>query len=282
MAVRGDPSALRWLIGVQLSNYRKRTGRTMAEAAQAIGCSPAKVGHLESGRNQQQPAEITGLLRFYGADLADIERLASLAGSADRQTWWAPWTDVVPDWLRTFVGLEGLASHVTHYAPSVFHALLQTEGYSLGVTTGSGRVRPDHDERTVSLRMERQRRLSNDEPLTLTALIEESVLDRPVGSTATMRGQLEHLLAMSERDNVEVRVLPTSLGVHDGLIGEFTLLDFAAAQSIVYVEIVNGAIYVQDQQQVAGYARIVDGLRAASLSPARTAEAIRSRVSALT
>ncbi len=283
MAVRGDPSALRWLIGVQLANHRKRAGKTMAEAARAIGCSPAKVGHLESGRNQQQPSEVTALLRCYGDDIADIERLASLAGSADRQTWWAPWTDVVPDWLRTYVGLEGLASHVANYSPSVIHALLQTEDYSLGVTTGGGRVRPDHDERTVSLRMERQRRLSNDaEPLGLTALIEESVLDRPIGSTATMRGQLEHLLVMAERDNVEVRVLPTALGLHDGLIGEFTLLDFAAAQSIVYVEIVNGAVYIQDQQQVAGYTRIVDRLRAAALSPARTAEAIRSRLSALT
>jgi transcriptional regulator with XRE-family HTH domain len=268
---------------VQLTSYRKRAGSTINEAAAAMGCSPGKVGHLESGRNQQQPAEITELLRFYGADLADIERLASLAGSADRQTWWAPWTDVVPDWLRTFVGLEGLASHVADYAMSIVPALLQTEEYSLGVTTGGGRVRPDHDERTVSLRMERQRRLSNDtEPLGLTALIEESVLDRPIGSRATMRAQLEHLLAMSERDNIEVLVLPTALGLHDGLVGPFTLLDFAAAQSIVYVEIVNGALYVQDQQQVAGYARTVDRLRAAALSPARTAEAIRSRVSALT
>jgi transcriptional regulator with XRE-family HTH domain len=280
--VRADPSALRWLIGVQLTNYRKRAGKTMAQGAAAIGCSPGKVGHLESGRNQQQPEEITGLLRFYGVDLADVERLASLAGSTDRQTWWAPWTDVVPDWLRTFVGLEGLALRSSTYSTSAIPALLQTEDYSLGVTTGSGRVRPDHDERTVSLRMERQRRLFNDtEPLNLTALIEESVLDRPIGSTATMRAQLEHLIAISERDNVEVLVLPTALGAHDGLVGPFTLLDFAAAQSIVYVEIVNGAVYVQDQQQVAGYARIVDRLRAVALPPARTAESIRSRLSAL-
>ncbi len=282
MPVRADPSALRWLVGVQLTNYRKRAGQTMTAAAQAIGCTAGKVGHLESGRNQQQPAEITELLRFYGADLADIERLASLAGSADRQTWWAPWTDVVPDWLRTFVGLEGLASQSSTYSTSAIPALLQTEDYSLGVTTGSGRVRPDHDERTVSLRMERQRRLSNDtEPVNLTALIEESVLDRPIGSTATMRAQLEHLLAISERDNVEVLLLPTAIGAHDGLVGPFTLLDFAAVQSIVYVEVVNGAVYVQDQQQVTGYTRIVDRLRAAALSPAHTAEAIRSRLSAL-
>ncbi|MGH3811166.1 MAG: Scr1 family TA system antitoxin-like transcriptional regulator [Pseudonocardiaceae bacterium] len=69
----------------------------------------------------------------------------------------------------------------------------------------------------------------------LTALIEESVLDRPIGSTATMRAQFEHLISMPEGDNIEVLVLPTTLGLHDGLVGPFTLLDFAA-QSIVYVE----------------------------------------------
>lgn len=282
MATRPDPSALRWLIGVQLTQQRKRAAVTMAQAAQAIGCSTAKIGHLESGRNQQQPEEITGLLRFYGAELADVERLASLAGRADRQTWWAPWTDVVPDWLRTFVGLEGLASHVTDYAMAVLPALLQTEAYSLGLTTGHGRVRPDHDERTVSLRMERQRRLANDDaPLGLTALVEESVLDRPIGSRETMRAQFEHLLAMAERATVEVLVLPTDLGLHDGLTGPFTLLDFAAAQSVAYVEIVNGAVYIQDQQQVAGYTRIVDRLRAVALPPSRSAEAIRSRLAAL-
>ncbi|MGH3699033.1 MAG: Scr1 family TA system antitoxin-like transcriptional regulator [Pseudonocardiaceae bacterium] len=60
----------------------------------------------------------------------------------------------------------------------------------------------------------------------------------PIGSSATMRAQLEHLIAMSERDNMEVLVLPTDLGLHDGLAGPFTLLDFTAAQSIVYVDVV--------------------------------------------
>lgn len=280
MADRTDPSALRWLIGVELGSYRKRAGQTMAAAAKEIGCSPAKVGHLESGRNQQQPAEVTGLLRFYGADQADIDRLASLAGSADQQTWWAPWTEVVPDWLRTFVGLEGLASHISDYAMSVIPALLQTEDYSLGVTQGSGRVRPDHFERTVNLRMERQRRLYADNPVRLTAIIEEAVLDRPIGTADTMRGQLEHLIRMSERDNIEVLLLPTSVGRHDALASAFTVLDFAAAQSIVYVEQVNGAVYIQDQDQVSGYNQIVARLRDAALSPEQTIEAINVRLDA--
>ncbi|MGH3825426.1 MAG: helix-turn-helix domain-containing protein [Pseudonocardiaceae bacterium] len=283
MADRENPSALRWLIGVELANFRRRAGRRATDAAKAIGCSQGKIGHMESGRNQQQPAEVTDLLRYYGADLADIERLASLAGGADRQTWWAPWTEVVPDWLRTFVGLEGLARTASDYATFVVPALLQTSDYSLGATAGGGRVRPDHTERVVGLRMDRQRRLdSESEPLHLVALIEESVLDRPIGGPAVMRGQLEHLIALSERDNVDIQVLPTSVGFHDGGVGAFTLLDFAQAQSIAYVEIVNGAVYVQDQDEVAGYTRIITMLREIALSPADTVAAIRARLTALT
>jgi Domain of unknown function (DUF5753)/Helix-turn-helix domain len=283
MADREDPSALRWLIGVELGNFRKRAGKRAIDAAKVISCSPGKIGHLESGRNQQQPAEVTDLLRYYGADLADIERLASLAGGADRPTWWAPWTDVVPDWLRTFVGLEGLASTASDYATFGVPALLQTHDYSLGVTAGGSRVRPDHTERVVGLRMDRQRRLHSDsDPLQFLALIEESVLDRPIGGPAVMRRQLEHLISMSERDNVEIQVLPTSVGSHDGGVGPFKLLDFAQAQSIAYIEIVNGAIYIQDQDQVVGYTRIVTRLRAVALSPADTVAAIRARLTALT
>jgi transcriptional regulator with XRE-family HTH domain len=282
VAERGDPSALRWLIGVELTNFRKRAGITMAEAAKVLGCSGAKVGHLESGRNQQQPADVTALMHCYRADRADIDRLASLAGNADQQTWWAPWTAVVPDWLRTFVGLEGLATHVADYSTAVFPALLQTEDYSLGVTVGNIRVRPDHNERTVGLRMDRRRRLfSEEEPLRLTALIEEAVLDRPIGGPDVMRGQFEHLVTMSEWDNVEIRVLPTSIGAHDALLGPFNVLDFAQAQSIGYVEVLNGALYVQDQDQVDGYTRAVRGLREIALSPADSVSAIQARITDL-
>lgn len=279
MADREDPSAVRWLVGVELTRFRERAGKKIGEAAKVIKCSPGKIGHMESGRNQQQPGEVRDLLRFYGADQADIDRLSSLAGSAGEQTWWAPWTDVVPDWLRTFVGLEGLAAQSSIYAPLVFPALLQTERYALGGTAGHIRVRPDHNERTVSLRMERQRRLFvDDEPLKLSVMLEEAVLDRPIGGPDVLRSQLEHVLQLIEHENIEVRVLPTAIGSHEGLVGPFTVLDFAKAQSIAYVELVNGAFYVQDQDQVNGYNRTVDRLREVALSPEESAGVIRSRL----
>ena len=283
MAERGDPSALRWLIGVELHNYRKRAGQTLAAAARALGCSAGLVSHFEKGLYFPQPEQIAGLLSFYGAPAWDVERLSSLSGRAEQRTWLAPWNDIIPDWTKTFVGLEGLAAREITYMPLVLPALVQTEAYSVGATAGSARVRPDQVERLVSLRMERQRRLINDtDPLRLTAIIEESVLDRPIGDVETMRGQLQHLVELAERDNVEIRVLPTAVGRHDSLEGRFTVLHLAQAQSIGYIEYPDGAIYVQDQDQVAAYTRTAESLRSAALSQRESVDELTARLASLT
>lgn len=44
--------------------------------------------------------------------------------------------------------------------------------------------------------------------------------------------------------------LPVTVAAHDGLDGDFLLLDFDEAQSIGYIEYPTGAIYIQDQDQV--------------------------------
>jgi transcriptional regulator with XRE-family HTH domain len=282
VAVRGDPSPLRWLIGVELARYRNTAGLSLAQASATLGMSKAKLGHLETGRQQQDPDDIARLLATYRAEQRDIDRLTSLTGRADEATWWAPWAQVVPDWLKTFVGLEGLASHEVIYAPLVLPALVQTEAYSVGATEGSARVRPDQVERAVSLRTERQRRLLNDtEPLRLTAIIEESVLDRLIGNVETMREQLQRLVELAERDNVEILVLPTAVGRHDSLKGRFTVLQFAQAQPIGYIEYPDGAIYVQDQDQVAGYTRTAESLRSAALSQNESVDALNARLASL-
>ncbi|GAA3019290.1 helix-turn-helix domain-containing protein [Actinokineospora globicatena] len=283
---RVDPSALRWLIGVELTNYRKQAGASQAEVGKALKISGGMVAHFEVGRHLPSPQQIDVMLSHYGAPRYDIDRLSYLAGRADKSSWLARWNDVIPDWARTYVGLEGLASHVVAYAPSVLNALTQTREYSLGATAHSARVRADQEERMVGLRMERQHRLYGENSLHLTMIIEESVLDRPIGGREVMRGQLEHLLDLAERDNIDILVLPITVGRHDSLEGKFSLLHFRdaegqpQAQSVVYVEIPDDSIYIQEQRQVAQYTRNADQLREVALSPAESAAAIRTRLAA--
>jgi transcriptional regulator with XRE-family HTH domain len=247
-----------WLIGHELRRTRLHAQRTQADAAKALGCTPAKINYLEGGRNQQHPDEVGTLLRLYGAEAADIERLASLAGRADQGTWWAPFGDALPNWFKTFVGLEGLARGAFVYDAITLSGQLQTSGYATAL-------------------LEDNLRVSRAE-----AGIEEAVLNRLVGGPSVMRAQLAHLLELGERDNVTLQVMPTSVAVHDGLGGEFLLLDFAEARSIAYIEYRNGAIYVQDQQEVEVYNLVAERLTERALSDTDSATVIRDRIAAMT
>jgi hypothetical protein len=93
-----------------------------------------------------------------------------------------------------------------------------------------------------------------------------------------MRAQLRHLLDLMALDNVELHVMPVSKTVHDGLDGEFLLLDFVEAQSIGYIEYPNGAIYVQDQDQTELYALTADRMCGAALSESDSMALIASRL----
>ena len=278
MADRTDPSALRWLIGHELRAAREQSGTTQTAAARVLGCTHAKINYLEQGKNQQRPDEVTALLHAYGASPTDVERLASLASQADRGTWWAPFADVVPDWLRTFVGLEGLASACFVYEPLLLHGLLQTRAYARALLADPLRVPVVDVERVVELRLARAQRLHDPEsPLHYEAVIEETILHRMVGGPAVMAEQLDHLLALSALPTVGIRVMPLAVPVHDGLDGEFTLLDFDTARSIGYVEFQDGAVYVQDPDRIGGYRTAAVRLRAAALSEDASLEVIRSR-----
>lgn len=278
---RSDPSALRFLVGHDLRAAREQAGIKQADAAKIIGCTPTKLSYMESGRTGQQPEEVAILLRSYGVAVEHVERTVQLAGRADHGTWWAPFKDVLPDWFRTFVGLEGLASAQFAYGILVLPGQLQTPQYCAALLNDSLQIPQMDTAQVVKARMARQRLTDAKEPLRFRAVIEETMLDRIVGGPPVMGPQLEHLLAMTERDNVELHVMPTRVTVHDGLPGEFTLLDFAEARSIAYVEYHTGALYLQEHDQVHLYSLAADRLCATALSTSETADAIAERIARL-
>jgi hypothetical protein len=69
----------------------------------------------------------------------------------------------------------------------------------------------------VEVRLARQGALAREpNPLELVAVFPELVLLDAYGGAEVMAGQLDHLVAMASRPNVEVRVLPA-----DGRAGDF-------------------------------------------------------------
>jgi len=278
MTTRSDPSALRWLVGVELAHYRKLSGLTLARTAEATGIKQAKIGHMETGRYQQFPDDVARLMAAYGAAPQDVDRLASLAGSSEGRSWWAPWSHLVPDWFKTFVGLEGLAAAEFCFEPMVLPGLLQTEDYAQAITEATGFVRRDHSERFVSFRVARAKRLTEPEPLELHAVIGEAALRLAVGTPEVRRAQYHHLLTLGKRRNVTIQVIRPEDGPHAAGTGGFFVLDFPQARSIAYAERLDGAVYVQDQDDVRTYKMAVENLRTTALSAQQSSAYIQSLI----
>jgi transcriptional regulator with XRE-family HTH domain len=227
VAIRDDIQARRWLVGVELNNYRQRSGLKQAPVAAAIGVSPGLISHFEQGKYLPDEEQILAMMRVYEASPDETRRLAEFANQAvETRSWLTRWDAVFTPFTRKFVGCEGFATREFIYAPLVLPALVQTEQYAAAMTAPSARVRSDQERPLVELRMARQARL-RDGDLHLTAVIEETVLDRPAGSADTMREQLRRLLELAEQSNVDVLIIPTAIGRHDGLEGRFTVLRLA-------------------------------------------------------
>lgn len=276
----GATSPLRWLIGSELARYRSDARLTLVEASDRTGISKPKLGHLETGRQQQDPDDIATLLAAYGAQQRDIDRLTSLTGRADDATWWAPWAQVVPDWLKTFVGLEGIAEREFTFEPTIIPGLLQTQEYAAAITAGSPRVRADHGERFVGFRLARTRRLTDpDRPLALHAVVTEAALRLAVGTPELRRAQLQHLITIAQLPAVTLQIVRPEDGLHTALAGPFVLLDFESARSVCYVELKDGAVYLQDPDQISTYTMVATNLTQVALGPDQSVALIESMLS---
>ncbi|MBF6085151.1 helix-turn-helix domain-containing protein [Nocardia cyriacigeorgica] len=276
-----DASALRFLVGHDLKTARENARITQSAAAKKIGCTPAKLSYMESGKTAQAPDEVGELMRYYRAKPEQVELTVSLAVRADHGTLSTRHADALPDWFKLFVGLERLADSQFEYSTMFIPGQLQTPEHAAALLADSLHIPPMDTAQAVRARMERQRLTDDAHPLKLQAVIEESVLDRPLGSPAVMIEQLEHLLTMTELDTVDLRVIPTTAGAHEGSPGAFILLNFNEARSIAYVEHHTGALYLQDRADVELYKMTADRLVSRAFSGSDTAQAISSRITKL-
>jgi predicted XRE-type DNA-binding protein len=265
MATRSDPSALRWLIGVELANLRKQAAVQPREVLEGTGIPRPKLSHMENGRYHQNPDDIVKVLAFYGVPQRDIDRLTSLAHTREAKAWWTPWAQVVPDWMKTYLGLEGLAENEFVFEPMLVPPLLQTEDYA-GATT----------ERLVSLQVARAKRLFDDDPLKLHAVVGEAALRLNVGTPELRRAQYRHLLRLAMLPNITIQVLRPEDGRHPAATGHFAVLEFTQAQAVAYAEHLDGAVYVRDRDQVRAYGTAAENLRSIALTPPKSVALLKS------
>lgn len=132
-------------------------------------------------------------------------------------------------------------------------------------------------DRAVRVRMERQAMLTRADAPDAWFIVNEGALRHIIGDRALMREQLERVLVSAELPPVTLQVLPFDAGTYPAT-GSFTMLGFPAPEDpdLVYRDGITDAVYLEGEHHVREYTRAFDSLRAAALSPQRSARLIES------
>jgi hypothetical protein len=110
--------------------------------------------------------------------------------------------------------------------------------------------------------------------------IDEFALLRTGPGRDVMSEQLHHLLQMSVRPYIEIRVIPDNIGFHPGW-KPFRFMEFRGLKPVVYLEDETGVQFLQRRETIASYRRIVDGLTSVALNEGQSREWIASVANAL-
>jgi transcriptional regulator with XRE-family HTH domain len=258
------PAALRIALGTQLRRLREASSITSLEAAEAIRATPSKISRLERGRSAAKQRDVADLLSLYGVtDQAEREELLEVVRQASAPGWWQQYSDVLPRWFESYIGLEKAASVIRSYEVQFVQGLLQTEDYARAVILiGNAHASAAEIDRRVSLRMGRQDLLIQPGAPELWAVLDEAVLRRSPGGREVLRAQLEHLLRVTELPNVTLQIVPFDAGPHAAAGGPFSILRFPEPDlpDLVYLEQLNSAVYLDNPEEVTNYLTIMDRL----------------------
>ncbi|MEZ3181255.1 helix-turn-helix domain-containing protein [Streptomyces pimonensis] len=213
------------VFGRQLKRFRLRAGMDRPEFGSLTGYSVSTIAAYEQGRRVPPP-------RFI--DQADE---ALDAGGVLQEMKEEVARAQYPVFFRDAARLEGEAVELHVYANQGMPGLLQTEEYARAVF---GMWRPLLDEETiaqrVTARLARQDIFARRPMPTISFVIEEATLRRPLGGESVLRGQLEQVLLVGQQRNVELQVMPTQREEHAALGGPFTLIETREGRRIAYVE----------------------------------------------
>jgi transcriptional regulator with XRE-family HTH domain len=252
----------------RLVELRSGTGLTANQVCDKLGWGRGKVGRFE-GNNWKRPemSDIRDLLRLYDVDEDVQQELEELAKLARERAWWREFGDVYGD--NEFPGYEGDASRICLYMPLILPGLLQTLAYT-EAQMRVGALPPAWRRRALEARRRRQEIFDREDdtaPEVVAVITEASLLYR-WGTAAERRAQVEHLVEMSRRAGVELRLLRFDDGLHPGMCGPINIFDFPDNEPpAVYLETDFAIQEVSNQDDVKAYIETFGRIRAAALDP---------------
>ncbi|MGW7428815.1 helix-turn-helix domain-containing protein [Streptomyces sp. NPDC054861] len=226
--------------GEVVKTFRKRARLTQEEFAPRVRYSVPTVASIEQGRRfprQDFVERAEEVLDAFGVIRAAARHLARQPGIAS--------------WFRQWAKLEAEALTLYTYENRLVPGLLQTAPYAR--TLFEEQLPPlgdDQIEAQLAARVERKRLLTERPNTAYSFIVEEHVLRRMTGGPEVMRDQLDHILDLCQRRNIEFQVMPKARGYHAGLAGPMRLLETPENRWFGYCEGQESGQFIADPKVV--------------------------------
>lgn len=249
------------LLGEELRRHRERRGLTLEAASRAIRGSTSKMSRLERGESPAKPRDVYDLATFYGLSRQDLGFLEQLLAQASNSEWYERFADVTPSFLKRLIRMEGRAEEITIFENQVVPGLLQTERYAEALIRmmEANPVSEAEIARIVALRMGRQMIFGQDLPR-ITAVLDETVLQRRRGSADVMREQMEHLLTAARMPKLNLRIISKDAVSPPMAITYLQFPDHVPGD-LAYLENIEGATYATKQRSLDNYRKVLSDAR---------------------
>jgi transcriptional regulator with XRE-family HTH domain len=261
-------------LGEELRRVLEQAGLTGQQAAYLLGCSPSWVSRLLSGRRGGSEVDVAAFLGVCRVKSPERDRLLALCQEQNTPGWLQQHGTRLSKRLVTLIDHENKAVVIDDFQAIVVPGLLQTVEYAHALISRSGNVPAEEVDGRVAARLARQSLFSRERRARFTFYVHEFVLRTPVGGPAVMSDQLHHLLRMSVRPYVTLRVVPASLGAHAAMAGSFTFMEFAEFRPVTYLESTMASLFLERREETAAYRSILAALAATALGADESRELI--------
>lgn len=247
------------VFGRQLKRFRTRAGFERPEFGSLTGYSVSTIAAYEQGRRVPPPRFIDRADEVLDAGGVLQEMKEEVARAQ------------YPAFFRDAAILEGEAVGLHVYEMYAVPGLLQTEEYARAVfSVRRPLLDEDRIEQGLSARLARQEIYTRKPTPLVSFVLEESVLQRPLGGKDVLRGQLEQVLLIGHMRNVEIQIMPVSREDHGALGGPFTLIDTPEGRRIAYAEVQGDSRLYSGQSKVRELEARYGILRAQALTPSES------------
>lgn len=239
--------------GKQLKLFREAAGLTQEALAARVGYSRSTIASLETGT--YQPSEEVAEACDKGADAKGHLIQLRLDHVA---------IEVVEPWFRDWLAIEREAKSIRGCAFVLVPGLLQTPAYARAVLEG--------DEDAVAARMARKEIFDKEKPPSIRYILDQQVLERPVGGPEVMAEQLAHLEEVVTTRRVHIQICPS--GAVPSAYSSFVLATVEGA-TLGYLEAEIRGFVLTKREDVLDLEAVYDKLLAESLPSADSLDLIR-------